>query len=185
MPSFNPFADICIAMVDEPAYSNRRLRVATIGAGFSGLVLAHKIQHEFPELQEFIDHTIFELQDDIGGAWKVNTYPGVQCDVPAHVYVSVPSTRWSIRALIRPLKAFPFDPNPAWSKFYADGDEILEYMKKRCDKWDLRRNVQFNTRVVANEWLEEEGKWRITVEKDGQRRDEYADILVSAQGFLR
>jgi cation diffusion facilitator CzcD-associated flavoprotein CzcO len=58
-------------------------------------------------------------------------------------------------------------------------------MKKRCDKWDLRRNVQFNTRVVANEWLEEEGKWRITVEKDGQRRDEYADILVSAQGFLR
>jgi cation diffusion facilitator CzcD-associated flavoprotein CzcO len=58
-------------------------------------------------------------------------------------------------------------------------------MKKTCDKWDLRRNIQFNTRVVANEWLEEEGKWRITVEKDGQRRDEYADILVSAQGFLR
>jgi cation diffusion facilitator CzcD-associated flavoprotein CzcO len=86
---------------------------------------------------------------------------------------------------ICPLKAFPFDPNPAWSKFYADGDEILEYMKKICDKWDLRRNILFNTRVVANEWLEEEGKWKITVEKDGQRRDEYADIVVSAQGFLR
>jgi cation diffusion facilitator CzcD-associated flavoprotein CzcO len=69
------------------------------------------------------------------------------------------------------LKVFPFDPNPAWSKFYADGD--------------LRRNIQFKTRVVANEWLEEEGKWKIVVEKDGQWRDEYADILVSAQGFLR
>lgn len=54
-----------------------------------------------------------------------------------------------------------------------------------CDKWDLRRNIRFNTKVVASEWLEEEGKWRITVEKGGQRRDEYADILVSAQGFLR
>ena len=88
MPSINQLADICIPMVDEPAYSNRRLRVVTIGAGFSGLILAHKIQHEFPDLQKFIDHTIFELQDDAGGTWKVNTYPGVQCDVPAHIYVS-------------------------------------------------------------------------------------------------
>lgn len=58
-------------------------------------------------------------------------------------------------------------------------------MKKTCNKWDLRRNIEFCTRVVAAEWIEEEGKWKITVEKDGQRRDEYADILVSAQGFLR
>lgn len=84
-----------------------------------------------------------------------------------------------------PMKAFPFDPNPAWSQFYADGDEILDYMKKTCDKWNLRRDIQFKTRVIANEWLEEEGKWKIAVEKDGQQRDEYADILVSAQGFLR
>jgi cation diffusion facilitator CzcD-associated flavoprotein CzcO len=88
MPSVNQLADICIPMVDEPAYSNRRLRIVTIGAGFSGLVLAQKIQHEFPDLQTFIDHTIFELQDDVGGTWKVNTYPGIQCDVPAHIYVS-------------------------------------------------------------------------------------------------
>ena len=66
MPSINQLADICIPMVDEPAYSARKLRIVTIGAGFSGLVLAHKIQHEFPELQDFIDHTIFELQDDVG-----------------------------------------------------------------------------------------------------------------------
>ncbi len=54
-----------------------------------------------------------------------------------------------------------------------------------CDKWNLRRDIQFNTRVVSCEWQEEEGKWKITVEKDGQKRDEYADILISAQGFLR
>ena len=83
------------------------------------------------------------------------------------------------------LRAFPFDPNPSWSKFYADGEEILDYMKEICDKWDLRKNIQFNTRVVASEWLEKEGQWKVTVEKGGKRRDEYADILVSAQGFLR
>lgn len=99
MPSANSLTDVCIPMVDEPAYSNRRLKIVTIGAGFSGLLLAHKIQHESPELQDFIDHTIFELQDDVGGTWKVNTYPGVQCDVPAHIYVSTHPTRWIIRWL--------------------------------------------------------------------------------------
>jgi cation diffusion facilitator CzcD-associated flavoprotein CzcO len=84
------------------------------------------------------------------------------------------------------VKAFPFDPNPNWSKFYADGDEILEYVEKVATKWNLRRDVQFNTRVIALEWLEEEGKWKIRVRKNGQEeRDEFADVLVSAQGFLR
>lgn len=76
-------------MVDEVAYKKRKLRVVTIGAGFSGLVFAHKIQHEQPELQDFIDHTIYEANDEIGGTWKNNTYPGVQCDVPSHIYVSL------------------------------------------------------------------------------------------------
>ena len=167
MPSITQLTDIQIPMVDESAYINRRLRVVTIGAGFSGLILAHKFQHEFPDLQDFVDHTIFEMADEVGGTWKVNTYPGVQCDVPAHIY------------------AFPFDPNPSWSKFYSDGDEILDYVKKICDKWNLRRDIKFNTKVVANEWQEDEGNWKVTVEHNGQQRDEYADILVSAQGFLR
>lgn len=76
--SFNP----------EFALKPRKLRIITIGAGFSGLMIAHKFQHRFPELQEFVDHTIFESRSDIGGTWLVNTYPGVQCDVPSHIYVS-------------------------------------------------------------------------------------------------
>jgi cation diffusion facilitator CzcD-associated flavoprotein CzcO len=88
MPSSSQNSDISIPMVDEPAYTTRKLRVVTIGAGISGLTFAHKIQHEFPDLQEFIEHTIFEKLDSVGGTWKVNTYPGVGCDVPAHLYVS-------------------------------------------------------------------------------------------------
>lgn len=65
----------------------RKLKIVTVGAGFSALIFAYKLQHERPEFQELVTHKIFELRDDIGGTWLVNRYPGVQCDVPAHVYV--------------------------------------------------------------------------------------------------
>ena len=63
----------------------RRLKVVTIGAGVSAMGLAYKIHHVH-KLDELMDHTIYEANDDIGGTWLVNTYPGVACDVPAHVY---------------------------------------------------------------------------------------------------
>lgn len=84
VPSFNSHS---IPLNDETAYTPRRLRVVTIGAGFSGLMLAHKLQHRFPEMQDMVSHTIFEARGDLGGTWLVNTYPGVQCDVPSHIYV--------------------------------------------------------------------------------------------------
>nr|KAK5450093.1 hypothetical protein LTR18_000108 [Exophiala xenobiotica] len=158
---------ICVPMLDQVAYKPRRLRVATIGAGFSGLIFAHKLQHECPDMQESIEHVMFEASNDVGGTWAKNTYPGVQCDVPAHIY------------------AFPFDPNPEWSKFYADGPEILEYIQRTAEKWNLKRDIQFNTAVVALDWLEDQGKWKVRVRKGGrEERDEIVDVLVSAQGFL-
>jgi cation diffusion facilitator CzcD-associated flavoprotein CzcO len=72
----------------EPAFTPRRkLKIVTVGAGFSALIFAHKLQHERPEFQHLVTHKIFELRNDIGGTWLINRYPGVQCDVPAHVYV--------------------------------------------------------------------------------------------------
>ena len=91
MVSANLSKEICVPLSDQYAYKKRKLRVVTIGAGFSGLIFTHKIQHEQPVLQEFIEHVIFEANDDVGGTWAVNRYPGVQCDVPAHIYVSL---RW-------------------------------------------------------------------------------------------
>lgn len=74
------------------AYKPRRLKVFTIGAGFSGLLMAHKFQHRFPDLKDIVQHTIFEARSEVGGTWFVNNYPGVQCDVPAHIYVRLPLT---------------------------------------------------------------------------------------------
>jgi cation diffusion facilitator CzcD-associated flavoprotein CzcO len=70
-------------MVNETAYKPQKLRVVTIGAGFSGLIFAHKLQHERPELQELIEHVVYEKNGAIGGTWLENEYPGVQNDVPA------------------------------------------------------------------------------------------------------
>jgi len=69
------------------AYTPRKIRVITIGAGFSGLIMAHKFQHRFPIMRSIVEHKIFEARDDVGGTWLANHYPGVQCDVPAHIYV--------------------------------------------------------------------------------------------------
>lgn len=72
----------------------RRLRVVTIGAAVAGMGFAYKLQHEHKMTSGGIDgredplveHTIYEANGDIGGTWLVNTYPGVACDVPAHLY---------------------------------------------------------------------------------------------------
>jgi cation diffusion facilitator CzcD-associated flavoprotein CzcO len=58
-------------------------------------------------------------------------------------------------------------------------------MRKTVRKWDLDRDIQFNTRVTGAYWREWSGQWKLTVEHEGIERVEYADILISAQGFLR
>jgi hypothetical protein len=88
------------------AYTSRKLKVITIGAGFSGLILAHKFQHRFPEMQDIIENTIYEARSDIGGTWLVNHYPGVQCDVPAHIYVRLTLIHL-LNSYLTPLTGIP------------------------------------------------------------------------------
>ncbi|KAH8695160.1 hypothetical protein BGW36DRAFT_453017 [Talaromyces proteolyticus] len=158
--------EVGTTLKNAPAYTPRRLRVVTIGAGYSGLTLAHKFQHQHPELQGIIDHTIYESRSELGGTWLVNTYPGVVCDVPSHIY------------------AFPFDPNPDWTRFFSTGPEIWAYMKKTAQKWDLERHVKYDHRVVGAYWQEDRGAWKVMVEHGGIVVEDFADILISAQGFL-
>lgn len=56
-------------LASEYAYTPRKLKVFTIGAGFSGLLMAHKFQHRFPGMQDIVDHTIFEAHHEVGGTW--------------------------------------------------------------------------------------------------------------------
>lgn len=158
--------DFQIPLRQEPAYAARKLRVVTIGAGFSGMMFAHKLRYEHPDIGDIVDHTIYEGRSEVGGTWLVNKYPGLKCDVPAHIY------------------AFPFDPNPDWNRFYATGAEIQDYFVKTVRKWDLDRDVRLNTQVVGVHWHEGKSKWRITTEHQGQRLEDWAEVVISAQGFL-
>jgi hypothetical protein len=80
---------ITIPLNDTTAWKPRRkLRVVTIGAGYSGMIFAQKLQHKYPkEMDEVLEHVIYEASDDVGGTWSANTYPGVMCDVPSTIYV--------------------------------------------------------------------------------------------------
>lgn len=71
MPSVAGFDDINVPLVDQVAYTPQKLRVVTIGAGYSGLIFAHQLQHEQPDLQEFIDHTIYELESGMSVAMLI------------------------------------------------------------------------------------------------------------------
>lgn len=67
-----------------------KLRIVIIGAGVSGIGLAYNLQHKHKLAdggsEALVEHTIYEANSDVGGTWLVNEYPGVACDVPAHVY---------------------------------------------------------------------------------------------------
>jgi cation diffusion facilitator CzcD-associated flavoprotein CzcO len=70
--------NISIPLSNVPAFTpSRKLRVGIIGAGFSGIIMAHKFMYEHVEdLKDIVDFTIYEAKDVPGGTWVDNTYPG-------------------------------------------------------------------------------------------------------------
>jgi cation diffusion facilitator CzcD-associated flavoprotein CzcO len=70
----------------------------------------------------------------------------VACDIPAYTY------------------QYSWKPNPRWSKFYAPGPEILQYLKDVADKHALRKFVRFNHCVVGATWHEDTSSWHLEVE---------------------
>ncbi|KAK5120511.1 hypothetical protein LTR85_006166 [Meristemomyces frigidus] len=161
--------NITVPLNDAPAWTpTRKLRVVIIGAGYSGMMMAQKLQHKYSsEMDTLLDFVIYEARSTVGGTWEANTYPGVRCDVPSAIY------------------AFPFEPNPDWSHFFSTGEEIQEYFVRSVEKWKLDEHVTFNHRVNEARWVEEKAQWRLTVDPDaGEKFKDYADILISARGFL-
>lgn len=65
-----------VPIKEEPVYTRRKLKIICVGAGFSGLTLAHKIKHEL-KLEDVIDLVIYEKNPEVGGTWFENRYPGV------------------------------------------------------------------------------------------------------------
>ncbi|ETI24668.1 hypothetical protein G647_04037 [Cladophialophora carrionii CBS 160.54] len=149
----------------DPILTRRKLKIVCIGAGFSGLTLSHKIQHEW-KLEDVIDLQIYEKNADVGGTWYENTYPGAACDIPAHAYT------------------FLFEPNPDWSQFYPSQPEIQAYIKATVAKYNLDKYVSLKSKVLETRWDDDAGKWKIKFDANGVSQEDTADILVNGSGFL-
>ncbi|ATZ53328.1 hypothetical protein BCIN_09g01960 [Botrytis cinerea B05.10] len=145
---------------------NRRLKVLTIGAGISGIMMAYHIQKHCQN----VEHVIYEKNPDIGGTWYENRYPGAACDVPSHAY------------------AFPFALNPDWPKYASGSKDIWNYLDKVCEVFDLKKYMTFNTEIVGCFWDEETGKWTVkmkqTSEYGEKQFEETCDLLLHATGIL-
>lgn len=127
-----------------------------VGAGLSGLIMA--IEARKRGIKDII---LLEKADEVGGTWRENTYPGVACDVPSHLY-SIAS-----------------HPNPDWSSVYAGGAEIQDYVCKVARDEGLYDLCRFNQTFKSASW--DGDHWHI----ETQSGEVYtARFLVSALGAL-
>ncbi|KAK7181161.1 hypothetical protein DPSP01_010617 [Paraphaeosphaeria sporulosa] len=147
--------------------STRRMKILTIGAGLSGILLAYQIQKHC----ENVEHVIYEKNADLGGTWLENRYPGCACDIPSHAYT------------------MNFALNPDWPRFFSYAPDIHKYLCKVCDVFDLRRYMTFNTEVVRAEWQDDSGNWKVSLRQKSpsgeiKEFEEECDLLLYATGIL-
>src|ERR1700757_3495053 len=118
--------------------------IAVVGAGFAGLYLLHRLRQAGFTAQGL------EAADDVGGTWYWNRYPGARCDIQTTDY------------------SFTFDPELEaawqWSEKYATQPEILRYLGFVADRYDLRRDIRFGTKVKAANWDEKAERWQLATD---------------------
>ncbi|MCC6719688.1 MAG: NAD(P)/FAD-dependent oxidoreductase [Acetobacteraceae bacterium] len=122
----------------------RALDVLIVGAGFAGMYLLHRMR------QAGLSAHVYEAADGVGGTWYWNRYPGARCDVESMQY----SFGWD-EALQQEWK---------WSERFAGQPEILQYANHVADRYDLRRDITFETRISAARYDEEAGSWDVRTE---------------------
>ena len=117
-----------------------------IGAGFAGLGMLRKLREEHG-----MSVQVYETGDGVGGTWYWNRYPGARCDSESYMYCFSFS------------KEMLQDWN--WSGKYPEQPEILSYLNHVADRFDLRRNIQFNTRVTSARFLEDANLWEVETDQ--------------------
>lgn len=136
--------------------SIRNPKVVIVGAGMTGILMTIKLREA-----GITDITILEKKDDLGGTWRENTYPGVACDIPAHMY------------------AYSFEPNPDWSHMMAEGSEIMNYFSRVACKYGVTEKINFNEAVTKS--IYDKGKWTVTSSKGNTY---VADFVINCTGIL-
>ena len=141
--------------------STRDVDAVIVGAGFAGMYMLHRLRGLG------FSARVFEAGSGVGGTWYWNRYPGARCDVESMEY----SFQFS-DALQQDWE---------WSERYAAQPELLRYANHVADRFDLRRDIQFDTRVAAATFDEANEHWLIET-RDGARTR--AAFVVMATGCL-
>lgn len=134
------------------------LSVGIIGAGPGGLALGIMLSRA-----GFRDFTIFDREDGVGGTWRINTYPGLACDVKSHLY------------------SFSFDLNAHWSRLWSGQPEILDYFQRSADKHGLGTHLKLRTEIRSARWDSDTQRWCLTTATGEQH---HFNVVVSAVGLF-
>jgi len=137
-------------------------KVVIIGAGMSGLLAAHRLQ------QAGIEFVVFEKNDDVGGTWYENQYPGCRVDNPNHNY------------------SYSFAQRHDWPYHYSPQPVLYRYFKECADTFDVRKHIRFETEVVSADWSEAGATWTFVVRDThtGKNETVVANAIISAVGQL-
>ncbi|MBB1256018.1 flavin-containing monooxygenase [Streptomyces alkaliterrae] len=132
--------------------------VAVIGAGFSGIGTAIGLRRA-----GITDFVVLDEQDDAGGTWHANRYPGIAVDISAFSY------------------SYDFEPSPSWSRAFPPGAELKAYADHCVDKYGVRPHLRLNSRVVRAVYDESAHMWRLDL-ADGVSLT--ARFVICATGWL-
>jgi len=134
----------------------RSARVLVIGAGMSGILATIKLREAgYRNIQ------VVEKGPAPGGTWRDNTYPGLKCDVPAHMFT------------------YSFAPNPNYTTRFPKGTEIREYLERVYAQYNLAQHVRFNTTIQSLNY--EDGQWYAV---NSHSEIEAYDLVICATGIL-
>lgn len=134
----------------------REPRFLIVGAGMSGILSGIRLRQAGLE-----DWVIYEKADRLGGTWRENTYPGLSCDVPAHLYT------------------YSFRLNPEWSRTFASGPEIQAYFETVAREYGIEPRIRYGQEVVRAEFRD--GRWHI---ETAAGTTDQGDFLIAATGVL-
>ncbi|PMD30016.1 FAD/NAD(P)-binding domain-containing protein [Hyaloscypha variabilis F] len=150
-------------VTEQPLFAKRHIRLVCVGAGATGLEVAYKAERFLQD----VEIQIYEKNNDVGGTWLENRYPGCTCDIPSHSY------------------QFPWARNSNWTQFYSSSEEIWRYFKSVAIKFGLEKYVKFEHKIKTAKWNEERGVWDLTVQApDGSKFLDHCEILVNGSGVL-
>lgn len=131
--------------------------VAIVGAGFAGIGMATQLARRGRE-----SFVVIERADAVGGTWRDNVYPGIACDIPAHLY------------------SFSFRPPADWATRFPRGADIQRYLQSTVDDEGLAPHIRLRCAMHAATWSQADARWELSTD-DGEIQ---ARTLVLAVGRL-